>query len=293
MPPLTFFFRLSDLPPWAARTALLEFAENGQRDVVLSDGILRQMLGASSAIRSYRKLLEETGTAFRDAHATYGELDDLCCPYEDLRPAMLARHRLSMEIAASFGVDTLTIHMGRIADWSIPPRRYIDFALSSLEELLPHAERTGVTLCIENVWYQTSSASSLLEAVRRFPTPALGVCYDAAHANIMAGRNRAPENRMWGTYPDREPDWNDHVLEDVLPYVVNCHLHDNDGASDQHRLPGEGTVPWAAVMPLLLSAPRLRCIQCEAGASSTFQPVFSIRRAVETLRRLVATGSPA
>ena len=49
----------------------------------------------------------------------------------------------------------------------------------------------------------------------------------------------------------------------MLPEIVNCHLHDNDGSTDAHRIPGNGTLNWNKVIPLLKSAPKLQVIQCE------------------------------
>ena len=59
----------------------------------------------------------------------------------------------------------------------------------------------------------------------------------------------------------------------MLPWIVNCHLHDNDAASDQHLLPGKGTVDWNVLVPKLLSAPRLACIQSEVIPLRVQQPI--------------------
>ena len=64
-------------------------------------------------------------------------------------------------------------------------------------------------------------------------------------------------------------DWHNAVraagdlLEKMLPHIVNCHLHDNNGAQDEHKLPGDGCVDWSHVMPLLRQAPRLQLLQSE------------------------------
>ena len=49
----------------------------------------------------------------------------------------------------------------------------------------------------------------------------------------------------------------------MLPHVVNCHLHDNNGLTDQHLNRGAGTVDWPKVLSLLKTAPRLKVIQSE------------------------------
>ena len=53
------------------------------------------------------------------------------------------------------------------------------------------------------------------------------------------------------------------ILRTMLPHIVNCHLHDNDGVADYHRLPGKGTIRWDRIAALLRTAPRLQCLQSE------------------------------
>lgn len=291
--PISFCFTGLGVDAAGKEAGYREFAANGQKYVVLDTSTLREMIADERVIKKYQKLLPEIGIEFCDSHSLYNELDDMCCPDETIRPRMLQRHKMAMEIAASFGVDTITIHMGRFTDHSISPRTHIDYAMKSLEELLPVAEKYGIIICIENVWYQTSAASALLEAIERFKTPTLGVCFDAGHANIMSGRYRDPANRMWATYPGQEPAWNDHILEDLLPHIVNCHLHDNNGILDQHQIPGDGNVDWKSVMPLLKTAPRLRVFHCEAAtATGIGNNNFSVRKAIDRMYKLIATDSP-
>lgn len=290
--PVSFFYKFSGLPPWAVRAALAEFVANGQCQVVLGDGVMRDMLRTFSLATSYRDWLADAGAVFKGAHSVFGPDDDLCCADEDLRPFMLENHKICMEIAASFGAGTITLHAGRVTDYSVPMDKYVGNVYRSLDVLLPEAERLGLVICLENSWYQTSTAAALLAYVGHYRSDSLGLCYDTGHANVMAGRNRAEANRMWATFPGREPEWNDHVLEDLLPHVVVCHVHDNDGAVDGHLMPGRGTVDWGHVMPLLKSAPRLKSLEFEAFAGDSAATSFSIREAVENMRRLVLSDFP-
>ena len=41
--------------------------------------------------------------------------------------------------------------------------------------------------------------------------------------------------------------YEEDLLEKFAPYLVNCHLHDNDGITDSHQQPGTGTIDWAEV----------------------------------------------
>jgi len=48
------------------------------------------------------------------------------------------------------------------------------------------------------------------------------------------------------------------------PYLVTAHLHDNNGSSDQHLIPGFGTIPWDELVPRLKHCVHLRHFETEA-----------------------------
>lgn len=269
-------------------TILLEMAEMGQHEVVLTDGILRDMTSDFSVIATYQKLLADTGMRFCDSHAPFGPKDDLNCPYPELRPMMVERQRQAIQVAATFGVKTITIHIGNTFEKGVSLDQYEANLFDSLEKLLPTAENCGVTIAIENIWTPTTTAPRILAAIRRFPTEALGVCYDAGHANLTTGRHAEKGNNTFDYFHGygMEPEYNDHLLEDLLPHVVNCHLHDNNGWADEHLPPGFGTVDWERVIPQLKSAPRIQCYQDESSYSRA-KPI-SIRTRVELFRTLFA-----
>jgi sugar phosphate isomerase/epimerase len=85
---------------------------------------------------------------------------------------------------------------------------------------------------------------------KRISSPAVGLCVDVGHANIVAGLRRTDPLEL---------------IEPVLDRAVMFHLHDNFGGRhgdsgspeidplrlDLHLPPGRGTVPWERLAPLL------------------------------------------
>lgn len=129
----------------------------------------------------------------------------------------------------------------------------------SLARLARVAERVGVTLALENLapvfpGPETVSANplALRTLARRIGSPAVGLCLDVGHANVVAGLRRTSLSRM---------------VEPVLDMVALLHLHDNLGARwirterpdldpvrlDLHLPPGRGTLRWSEVAPSLLA----------------------------------------
>lgn len=254
-----------------------EFAANGAKHLVLSDTLIRKILVNHSMISQLNEEMSGAGLSFADAHAVFGKFLDLNCPVEKARPQMLLRHELSLQIAADMGVKTITIHTGNENAY---PEYDVDtqtgYLKKSLDHLLPVAEKLGITICIENIWHRINTPERLLEVKSCFPTDALGFCYDAGHANLMDKGRSNPESNPCQAWGSDTPSWDDHILEKMLPHVVNCHLHDNCGVNDQHRNPGAGNIDWDHIMQLLGQAPRLKVIQSEVIPVMVNAPIRSI-----------------
>jgi sugar phosphate isomerase/epimerase len=121
----------------------------------------------------------------------------------------------------------------------------------------PHAERLGVIIALENLApvYPRPDALSFTPLIlrtmaKRISSPAVGLCLDIGHANIVAGIRRTDPLEL---------------IEPALDRAVLFHLHDNLDARrgetgspeldplrlDLHLPPGRGTVPWQRLAPLL------------------------------------------
>ncbi|MGI5923032.1 MAG: sugar phosphate isomerase/epimerase family protein [Lentisphaeria bacterium] len=264
--PLTCLFDFEHTNDKTRPYVMQEFAVNGVTNLVLTDTLISEIMKNPNFARKLRDDLNNTGTRFVDAHAPFGPNEDLNVPIPELRPIMLERLKLALRITADFGVDSIAVHVGNtpecFAAYSLDDlHRAI---IQSLEELLPLAERLGVTIAIENIWFPTSTPEKLLDLIAHFRSEHLGICFDSGHANLMALERHfevsAPINgwKRFGPVP-----YDDKILEKLLPEITTCHLHDNDGQNDQHLLPGRGNIDWQHCMTLLKQAPRLKCYQSE------------------------------
>lgn len=127
----------------------------------------------------------------------------------------------------------------------------------SLAELARRAERLGVIIALENLApvFPARDALSftpmtLRTIAKRISSPAVGLCLDVGHVNVVASLRHTDPLEL---------------IEPALDRVVLFHLHDNLGARrgnqgspeldplrlDLHLPPGRGTVPWNRVAPLL------------------------------------------
>jgi sugar phosphate isomerase/epimerase len=127
----------------------------------------------------------------------------------------------------------------------------------SLAALATRAERLGVIIALENLAPVYPSPDSLSftpmilrTMAKRISSPAVGLCLDIGHANIVAQLRRTDPLDL---------------IEPALDRAVLFHLHDNLGARrddpgspeldplrlDLHLPPGRGNVPWDRIAPLL------------------------------------------
>jgi sugar phosphate isomerase/epimerase len=158
---------------------------------------------------------------------------------------MVKSHRQLMDHMAEMGCRTYVCHPGpaprgdsRGALW--------DRVRKALDELAPKAQSLGVIIALENLLpgHLGDNAEELLRFVDEYACPNVRICYDSGHAH------RAEDAVS--------------VLRVLTPLVVTAHLHDNDKTSDQHLIPGHGTIDWQAVVPLLKQCPELIHVETEA-----------------------------
>ncbi|MBQ7651041.1 MAG: sugar phosphate isomerase/epimerase, partial [Victivallales bacterium] len=268
MKPLTYSFSFDQTTDAMRRFIMEEFASNGAKHLVLSGYMLGEIMAKPHQADVYSKELAAAGLSFMDSHSIYGPYADLFQPDGPIRERMLAMHEYSLRIAGDLGIGTMAFHVGdryeHTEHCSLDALH--DNLLRSIESLLPIAEKCGVAMAIENTYYPSNSCGRLLDAVRRFESPWLGVCFDVGHANVLRSENKGKNNPVlkYAFENVNEEPWEDSFLEKVHKYVICTHVHDNDGTRDGHVMPGDGTVDWKNVVPLLKSAPRLESYQCES-----------------------------
>lgn len=287
--PVTYLYDFEEVSEKMRPRIMHEFAANGAKHLVYTAGLIRQCLQNMTNLERMQKEMAAEGLTFVDAHVPYENELNLNAPVSPARRRIMAKYqKLVMEMTAYMGVKTLTVHSGNNS-WFTPEQcslqQNMDNVCAMLDLVLPTAEELGITYCMENIWFQTNTPDFLIAIKEKFPTDALGFCYDAGHANEM-DKGRLYEDSNAGRAFEKvgvPVPWDDHILEKLLPNVVNCHIHDNTGQWDDHKIPGRGNVNWDHIVSLLKQAPRLQCIQSEVHPVHANE---SIREICEAFRKL-------
>lgn len=130
----------------------------------------------------------------------------------------------SMELATVLGAGIVVVHASHRLDAA--PNGRFERARGVLRELSLVAEETGIILALENLppRHLGHTPDELLDLMDGCDKSSIGVCFDSGHANLS------------GRFAE--------YTRALLPHAVTANLHDNDGTSDQHRFPGQGTIDW-------------------------------------------------
>jgi len=278
---LTHFYPWKPIPDLAAPLLLQEFADNGAKNLVLIEAWVERLIREPGFCSKLKGWLRACGMNIFECHGVWGQGYDLNITELPRRKGMIEDHKLSMEYAAFFGCKTYTVHIGPYYEGMEKP------VFEALEQLIPAAEKAGIILAIENGFDPGNSPDALLQYLKKFPSNYFGCCLDTGHANVMRpapGKKMelygASYRNLWNNDMRHEPD----PIGKLADYLVTAHVHDNDGYSDAHMLPGTGNTPWDKWIPALKKCPRLVSLQNETGALTHR---VSIRKMCETFDKLM------
>lgn len=148
---------------------------------------------------------------------------DLCPGAVDsgVREITIRRFNQVLDIAEVLNPVGIVLHSG-YEKWKydLKPQLWLDKSLETWRPLNARAESMGVKLAIENIF--EDEPSNLVMLMEAMGSDNFGICFDTGHCNLFS------------SIP--VPEW----LKCLKDYIVELHLHDNDGSSDQHKPIGDG-----------------------------------------------------
>jgi sugar phosphate isomerase/epimerase len=287
-----FYYSWEHVPDALLANIMAEFSYHGGKNLVFSHVWATRILSEPQFSSRLTRLLRQAGLNMGETHAPLGQAYDLCCPDRGRRESLLEDHRRAMAYSADAGCRTYTVHIGAYESvyYQTPNEVLRPYVLDSLEKLLPTAEKLGLVIALENSYERSNTPDEACFYVEQFNSHFLGCCFDVGHAHLMApapGKERqryfSEIDLAWGDSLEEYPN----ALERMAPHIVTVHLHDNDGYSDAHALPGEGTIDFQALLPQLLRCPRLLSLQTEVRTVMGKTPL-SVGRLVHCFQEIFA-----
>ncbi|HWW97512.1 MAG TPA: sugar phosphate isomerase/epimerase family protein [Edaphobacter sp.] len=153
---------------------------------------------------------------------------NLIDPEKSHRIVAMDEVKRALESAEQIPIDACVLHLGQKSDpWDT---RALENSLTAIEHLKAFAHPLGVRILIENLQNEITSPENILEILRVGHFDRVGVCLDIGHAHLAVASSESQPNTGI-----------DEAFELLKPRIAQLHLHDNQGAKDDHLWPGSGT----------------------------------------------------
>jgi len=157
-----------------------------------------------------------------------------------IREASVQSVKDGIDFATRLNARMVTVHLGNVAKVLLDRfyTRVHEALLDSIKTLIDCAEAGNLFIGIENVpstkspWEEAigDKAEELVDIIKEVKAKNVGVTFDVGHANTTG-----------------DPA---EFAAKVAPYVMNIHVHDNDGRVDQHLIIGEGNIDFLRVLSI-------------------------------------------
>jgi sugar phosphate isomerase/epimerase len=191
------------------------------------------------AIRSLKDWLTDTRLELHSVHAPITDVFahgrgrrtfSTAIRHSDERSATMREMEATVKIARVIPFKYLVVHLGvPLAHNPHPDDNDRDAALRSLEDIYRMAEAAGVRVALEVMGNTLSMPSNLVDMLERsFEGSDLGICMDVGHAHMLGDTAEA--------------------IETTSEYLITTHIHDNRRHNDDHLVPFQGNMNWAATM---------------------------------------------
>ncbi len=213
--------------------------------------------------------LQECGVAVWSLHVPDKLIMAMSGLDEEVRKAAVAEVKQIALALTKVGGKVLVTHAGGVlADEAERPAQFAA-GQESVAELAAFCRDIGLPVAVENSLPTKLRVGDTVAEVVKFVAGIgadnLGYCLDTSHANI--GEDAAA------------------ALDLVADRLMTLHISDNDGQSDQHTLPFEGTIDWAAFMTGLRATGYQGVFMLEVRA--TQEPKWMLREAKSRFARLM------
>lgn len=162
-------------------------------------------------------------------------------PFMDLSPGgvdprvreiTLQRYLRIIDFAGILRPNVIVFHSG-YDKWKYDSRVeiWLERSLRTWEPVMKRAECLDVRFAIENVFEDNPAHLKLL--VEKIGSARFGICFDAGHFNLFSSVTLQ--------------EW----LDTVKPYLIETHLHDNNGTADEHLPIGAGGFDFSTLFSVI------------------------------------------
>jgi sugar phosphate isomerase/epimerase len=149
-----------------------------------------------------------------------------------VRAVTIERFSQIFNIAETLKPKVIVFHSG-YEKWKYASKidLWLEGSLITWKHLLPRAEEQGIRIAIENIF--EDDPINLRFLMEKMGSQYFGICFDTGHFNLFS----ATPLEEW--------------LQQLKPYIIELHLHDNNKSADNHRAIGDGSFDFDTLFSLM------------------------------------------
>ncbi len=149
-----------------------------------------------------------------------------------IREVTIERFNQMLEIAEFFNPKAIVFHSG-YNKWSyaFKVNIWLENSLKTWEKILPRAEKLKIKIAVENIFEEDPENLRLL--MEKVSLPYFGVCFDTGHFNLFSKTSL----KCW--------------IDELKNFIIEFHLHDNNGRTDEHLSIGSGCFDFCTLFNLI------------------------------------------
>lgn len=204
--------------------------------------------------------------------AQFGYPTSLCSPVSSIRKDSVAYLKRSIDTSLELGCKKVSLCPGRTL-YGQGYKRGMQQLISSLDELVDYTTSKDVLLLLEPAhMYESDLILTIEEGVRLIEDRKysnMGVALDTGHCHV-----------------NRESLVDSLLILKNKGIPLHIHLDDNNGLSDQHKIPGEGTINFIPFLQVLDKMGYEGFLTVELGFEYTADPdaaAYQSKKAVDAL----------
>jgi sugar phosphate isomerase/epimerase len=150
---------------------------------------------------------------------------------DDFRAYRMDLHRRTLDVCEAVGAQIMVVHPYDSVYYPYLANQ-AQIIRDSIGKLTEYAKKCGVKIAVENMPEKVKSGhynTSLIRQKETFADLDVYYCLDIGHVPIL-GENTCEEE-----------------IDAVADRLVTLHVHNNDGQTDEHRLPNDGILDWPVI----------------------------------------------
>jgi len=188
--------------------------------------------------RRLKDKLKELGLRVVSLHSPFSEELDISQVQEEKRAFAISEIEKAIDVLEFLEGNILVFHPTTAPSHfdNLMQKMYrLSQAKKSISEILKYCQDKPIRLALENQLPHILCGYSvdLLKLVWEINSQKLGICFDTSHANLA-------ENVC-------------DVVKKFKDWIINLHVSDNLGSSDDHNIPGTGSINWQIFVNTLKS----------------------------------------